>query len=180
MNREFTIILFLVVVIFVGLAGYFTFVQKPESVIQDQVTNPAVSSATSPTPSPANVVKVSEPESKRIVSVRGYFFRKNTTDWGDVPATCDTLVVASVTGGDKSLIDEFIQWVKDRNTVNAMDEKSGNLILNLDLNELSQTEKQKILPSTSQNTVELKVIDTRENGRGVSACHSFVKILKVD
>jgi len=180
MNRRFTIIVALLVVIFVGLAGYFTFIQKPESFIPNQVTNTTAPNTTSPSPSPTNVVKVSEPESERGVSIKGYFFRKNTTDWGDVPVTCDTLVVTSINGGDRSLIGEFIQWVKDGNAVNALDEKSGNLILNLDLDELSQTEKQKILSSTPQNTVELKVINTRSDGRGVPACYSFVQILEVD
>jgi len=74
---------------------------------------------------------------------------------------CDTLVVTEVTGGEKSLIDEFIEWVEGGNTVDALDEKTGNLILNLDLDNLLQTEIQKIISSTAQNTVELQVIDTR-------------------
>ena len=175
-QKRFTNLLLIgVIVVLIGVVGYFVLVKKSEPATQSQIIDTTV-----PPLSSQNGVNVSEPESKRVVSVNGYFFRKNTIDWGEVPVTCDTLIVTGITGGDKSLIDEFIQWVKNGNTINALDEKTGNLILNLNLNKLSQTEKQRIVLSTLQNKVELKVIDTRSEGRGAPACHSFVQILKVD
>ena len=175
-------ILILIMVIIVTTVGYFTFVKKSEPVIQNQVTN-TVTQTTALTTSSTNNTKASEPEPKRIANIRGYFFKKPTygEDNPEVPMVCDTLVVTEVTGGEKSLIDEFIEWVEGGNTVDALDEKTGNLILNLDLDNLLQTEIQKIISSTAQNTVELQVIDTRTGyGKEATACHSFVNILKVD
>ncbi len=165
--NKFKIVLILLIIIIAGIGAYFVFVKDSEPSTQDQVTDTI------------NDVDVSEPEPEGVVSIRGYFFERTTTDWDNTPVVCDTLMVTEVTGGEKSLVDELIQRVKDKNTVNALDEESGNLILNLELDELSVIEKEKIVSSTLEKTVELEIVEKEGTEGEVPACYSFVNILKV-
>jgi hypothetical protein len=107
--------------------------------------------------------------------LEGYYTTADRVDWGDVSVKCDVL---TVTGGSKSLISDFIDWVKSGNAVNRLDSKQ-NLLLNIFLDNLSDQERLKIKKSSPANPVVLRVIRTIPQGRAAGSCFSFVDIITV-
>lgn len=110
-----------------------------------------------------------------FAKLKGYY-ETETRDYFDKEFSCDTLVV---TGGSQSLIDHFTSWIRIGNTVNSLD-KEGNVVLNLDLTEISSLDNSKIKASNPNNEVELSVIRRMSEDRGAAPCESFVNIIKAD
>jgi hypothetical protein len=107
--------------------------------------------------------------------LKGYYTTVDGVAWGDVPEKCDVL---TVTGGSKSLINDFTDWINSGNAVNRLDSKQ-NLLLNIFLDNLSDQERSKIKKSSPSNPVELRVIRTIPQGRAAGSCSSFVDIITV-
>jgi len=77
--------------------------------------------------------------------LEGYYSTKNAIDWGDVPVTCDVLVI---TGGSKELINDLKETVKRGNTVNSINEK-GQLMVNISFDGLTESSKSLIRNSNA-------------------------------
>lgn len=110
-----------------------------------------------------------------LATLEGYFTHVTRSAWGETKS-CDSFLV---TGGSKPLIDFLLALLKQGNTVNSKNELNQPII-NLDLSGLSELEKQKLLASSAQQTISLRVLSFLPPKVGeVGACYSFVEILKV-
>ncbi len=110
-----------------------------------------------------------------LSSMSGFYTQVERSPWGKVE-TCDALVVLSGTG---SMANNLSALVDQGNTVNSKDDK-GHLVLNLDFSSLTAQEINKIKSSTQAKPVNLTVLRTTPEERSVEACHSAVKILRVE
>ncbi len=88
---------------------------------------------------------------------------------------CDAFVV---TGGDISLRNEFIQKINQGNTLNSLDNQS-NLVLNIQLDGLSDADKNIIVSSSSDQPIRLAVQKKQSRSMGVGQCYSPVYITDV-
>ncbi len=105
----------------------------------------------------------------------GYYVQTDRVDWGDAPVKCDSFVV---TDGSKALIDHFREWAEGGNGINRINDK-GELVVNLDIENVNSDMQQEIKASKPGDTIELSVIRWTPVGRGASVCTSFVDIISV-
>jgi hypothetical protein len=111
-----------------------------------------------------------------IATVRGYYTRVQKTDLGNETRLCDSFVIV---GGSQELIRSYLSLVEGGNSVNSKNELDQPII-SLDFSQIVTTDKQKILTSTSDKTVELLLLSPIPLHAGVSACYSPVQIIKVN
>lgn len=107
--------------------------------------------------------------------LKGYYHQYQGVDWGDVKVTCDSLLII---GGSEKLTQHFKNLVEMHNGINAVDEK-GNLLVNINLADLSNNDKQKILNSSFSNPVDVGVIRFTPRGTEANKCFSFIDIVSV-
>ena len=105
---------------------------------------------------------------------KGFYRIVQRSAWGET-GDCDTLVLI---GGTETLLNEYTKLIQQGNTVNSLDSQN-RIQFNLDLAQTTRTEREKILNSTETTPIELVVLNPLPGGKGVSACYSFVEILKV-
>jgi hypothetical protein len=108
-----------------------------------------------------------------FAKLKGYYHQYDSIDM-EKKVVCNSIIV---TGGSERLIRHFNEWIAGENTINKKD-KDGNLMVNIEIDNLENDIKQKITSSTMNNQIELGVIRITPVGRGgVSTCISFVDII---
>lgn len=88
--------------------------------------------------------------------------------------TCDRFVV---TGGSKPLINQFLDMIKNGNTLNKI--VGTNLVINLDLADpnLDISLVRNIRSSTIQHPISLGVLQMYQYGKGAGPCTSIVRVV---
>lgn len=111
-----------------------------------------------------------------FASLQGYYKKYDGTkwEWGNQQVSCDSLVT---TGGSEKLINEFKKSIESGNTLNKIID--DELLININLSNLTSTEKALIEQSSPTNPVEIGVIRELQAGRGVSTCYSLFGIISV-
>lgn len=104
--------------------------------------------------------------------LEGYIHTYQADNYG-TRLTCDSLLV---TGGNKILIDSFKTEIKNGNGLNKID-KNGNLLINIELDDLDTNIKSIIKSSSASNKILLGVIRTTPQPIGVSTCTNLVDIV---
>ncbi len=108
-----------------------------------------------------------------VGKLKGFYRVVQRSAWGET-RDCDTLVML---GGTETLLNEYMNLIEQGNTVNNLDSQN-RIQFNLDLSQITATERDKILKSTEATPIELVVLNPLPGGKGVPACYSFVEILK--
>lgn len=93
------------------------------------------------------------------------------------PATT-TCTAFTVIDGDKEFIAKYRALIDGRNTVNRYD-SNGNLMLNINLKELSSDEKKILLESTVNSQVSLYTKNKELPGKDGYHCGSFIELVSV-
>lgn len=108
--------------------------------------------------------------------LQGYYKQYDGTkwEWGNQQVTCDSLLP---TGGSEKLITEFKEFIEAGNTINKIID--GNLLINIDLSELTSAERTLLEQSSLSKPVEIGIVTRFSGGRGVSTCYSFFDIVSV-
>jgi len=68
--------------------------------------------------------------------------------------------------------------IQQENTVNSLDPQN-RIQFNLDLSQLTPSERDKILNSTETAPIAVVVLEPLPLGKDVPVCHSFIEILRV-
>ena len=112
----------------------------------------------------------------------------NTSFWGYYTPTtkkrifseenvkCDSFTIT--VGGYNDTVARFVRMVDGGNTVNSLNE-NNDPVVNISLENLSQSDKQKILNSTPDSEVVINVFFPKLLATEAPACASFFKIKKV-
>jgi len=120
-----------------------------------------------------------------INHIRGYYSTYDVVpypilyepDRDPKPATT-TCTAFTVIDGDKEFIAKYRALIDGLNTVNRYDSK-GNLMLNIDLRELSLDEKKILLESTADSQISLFAKNKEPAGKDGYYCMSFIKLVSV-
>lgn len=161
------IIVLLLVLVIVLLKG-----RKKDGVEQSEV--PKIEEIKRPKSKPSPTAqKQKQSTSIEKNTLRGFYIHYDKMDWGDVPVTCDALVV---TRGDPDLISLYVGLVREGNTINYVDHKD-RLVFNLYLDGVDTQTRKTITSSTPGSPVEIKVEKHKQTYTDVPTCFSFVKIL---
>jgi hypothetical protein len=109
-----------------------------------------------------------------LSNITGYYEVVSRSAWG-ATEECDGFVI---TGGSEKTTGYFSDLVKAGNTVNSTNDQSQSVI-NLNLENLEQVAKQKLLSSTKENPVNLSVFFPLWPHTGAPTCFSFIEVLGV-
>ena len=156
----------------VVLGIFLLFPSKQEQVLQSIPISKTV------TQLPATTTDAITEESEAIETMEGYYVaRSGRGDWENHnnEYTCDTFVIKS----SGPLADYFLNMITQGNTVNVKDPQ-GNLMLNIELGNLSAADKAALKNSNPQNLIKLVVQKKVQVGKGVDMCFSFLNIVKVE
>jgi hypothetical protein len=91
-------------------------------------------------------------------------------------ATCEEFIVKK--SNDLSW-KSFEEMIEAGNTINKIDPSSGDLLLNIDTDDLDPQLKAKILRSSKFSPIALQFTDKVSQGKGASPCYSFVNIVGI-
>jgi len=94
------------------------------------------------------------------------------------PATT-TCSAITVTGGDTNFIQAYKNMIIGGNSVNRLD-ANGNLVLNINLTDLTGAQKDLLLKLSSQKPLNLSVKARELVGRDAMYCESFIRIISVE
>lgn len=83
-----------------------------------------------------------------------------------------------VTNGPEPLVNDLLSWVEKGNTINRKNDK-GQLILTINLDSLTSTDKQKISKSREGALVDINIVRNAGNDHGLPDCGSLVEVLRV-
>lgn len=154
--------------------------QQPTPVITQSIASPTIAESTS-MQNPENTTCHKEECLFNVngsylgfAILKGYYKKYDATDWGNQKVSCDSLLT---TDGNEKLINEFRKSSESGNALNKIIE--GQLLINIDLSDLSATDKSLIEQSSLEKQVEIGVIRRFEGGMGVSTCYSLVDIISV-
>lgn len=118
-------------------------------------------------------------DSENRAELRGYY-RQEERGGSEMldgeTLTCDQFVIRE---GGEEFSQEYRSMIARGNTVNQLDPE-GNLVLNLDLEQVNESRQAEIQATTQANpgVIELRKVD-QGPGRGVGPCYSFVEIVDV-
>jgi|GEM_PF-2387764 len=107
-------------------------------------------------------------------TIKGYYSPTERTAWGETK-TCSSF---TITGGSEELIRAMVHLVDVGNSVHTKNELNQPVI-NLGFSTVSESEKQAIFDSTSENQIEILVLSYSPLDRGVPVCHEDVWVLGV-
>lgn len=111
-----------------------------------------------------------------MATIRGYYTKIDKIDWDEKPITCESFVI---TTGSQPIIKTYLDLVDKGNGLPSKNEL-GQPIVNIGLNELNDIEKNKILLSNKDETVELEILEHSTKTGGAPACFSSFSIIKVN
>lgn len=137
-----------------------------------QETNESVGQTSPPTT--VQLTKITEASETQGV-FRGYYEQIKREVEGSGTQDCDTLVVLD---GHEGLVTYFKELVKNGNTVNSINQ-SGNLRINLPWQELSESDRSRILASTRSQPVSAELKKNVQEGRGGGPCSSFFTFVSI-
>lgn len=121
-------------------------------------------------------VSPSEPDHPvGIAVVRGYYAKVERTGFGETKF-CDSFVIVD---GSQVLISSYLSLIKAGNTVNSKNELNQPII-SLDLSQVEAKDRQKILASSKDKTIEVLLLSPIPRGMGAPVCYSPVEIIKVN
>lgn len=124
---------------------------------------------------PVDTLAVEE-KSTTTTAFRGYYTRREFPGADGIgPYTCPALAVRKT---EDPLFQYFSALVIQGNTVNSLDEQ-GNLVMTLDMDNLSSQIVQKIVKSKREYPVEVQVQKLAQWGKDAPPCYSFVRVLSV-
>lgn len=106
--------------------------------------------------------------------VRGYYSPVERNAWGEAKI-CDGF---TITDGSKEMIRAMVKLVDSGNTVHSKN-YLNEPVINLELESLSQSEKNAIFKSSSENQIELLVFEDSPRQSGVGVCYRDVIVIKV-
>lgn len=173
MNNSIAVWIVVAIVIIVG--GWYLFTQKPAAVMDTTQNTPTVTATPTTLPSttpPSTITWDSETQG----TFKGYY-NKFTRNLGEEygSGTCSTFVVVS---GQQDLIAYFKNLVTYGNAVNTINE-NGNLQINLPWEQMSESDRAKVLASSPKQLVQIELKKKIAEGKGASACFSFLSFVKV-
>lgn len=109
--------------------------------------------------------------------VNGYYSKETKTITFDVGDTrtymCDTFIMSK---SDGPVTGEMSGYIRAGNTVNGFT-NNGDLKLNIDLSIIDPVLKNKIITSTLQKTIKLRISNRELEGKGAHPCTSFISII---
>ncbi|KKU11732.1 MAG: hypothetical protein UX16_C0006G0012 [Parcubacteria group bacterium GW2011_GWB1_45_7] len=111
---------------------------------------------------------------EQIGPLSGYYIQEEEIAW-DEATLCDNLIV---TDGFEKLLGFYEYLIESGNTVDSKD-SFGRLVVTLNLDNLTDTQKDLIKNSSADAPVDLTVRVKTPNGGGAPACYSFVEVLEV-
>lgn len=109
-----------------------------------------------------------------LATIQGYYHKYESDNFSQ-PVTCDGFII---TGGSNKLISSFRALISQGNGLNKLT-TDNRVIMNINLDDLDKILKKRILVSSNEHSVELRLMRRIEGGRGVSTCYSPVDILSV-
>ena len=107
-------------------------------------------------------------------TIKGYYSPLEKTAWGETK-TCDSF---TITDGSEELIRAMVNLVDIGNSVHSKNELNQPVI-NLGFGTVGEPDKQAIFNSTSENQIELLVLNETPRGTEVPACWQDVWVLGV-
>lgn len=167
-------------------AGYFLHSSLPKEETETQPSlsrdyDSAVPETKLPDPASSERVRCTQEDClytydgyyQGFARLQGYHQKYETTYYGE-PVTCDVLVT---TGGNEKLVTEFRERVESGNGINAI--VDDQLLVKINLSDLSPSEKSLLENSSESNQVELGVLKEVSTGSDAPVCFSFVDIVHV-
>jgi len=174
MNR--TIVFGVIIIGIVASATWFVATgSNSSSNVNDEVIQETNESIIQTPPStPVQSSKITEASETQGV-FRGYYEQIQREVEGSDTQSCDTFVVLD---GHEGLVAYFKALVKSGNIVNSINQ-SGNLRINLPWQELSLSDRSKILASTRSQPVSVELRKKVQEGRGGGPCFSFFTFVSI-
>lgn len=131
-------------------------------------------SSVNPSPS-INECDLVECPYMEVSLLRGYYSTYTAVDWDNNTVQCNSFTVQDST---QKLIDGF--WLRKarQNGLNNINERN-QLMVSIDIEDLTTELRQKILNSNENNIITLQVQSKEVKPMGVSACFSLINILDV-
>ena len=158
------ILIGIVIVMLVASGGYFVWKGK-QNIVQNKSSSLQAS--------------IINEESTTTAIFTGYYFSAKGVygeeDTG--PYDCNTFVVAKEKNNQDPLFRYFMDLIQRANTVNKSTDNQ-DLILNINLDNLSLMNVKQITASTKEHPIALKVQKKVQWGQGAPPCYSFVDIIQ--
>jgi hypothetical protein len=178
-----TILTIIIATVF-GLSYYFIF-KLPEKELELPQNNVQTKEENVPVANNLNNNIISE-DSENIGDFKGYYVKKiipgeyQIQEGGDLTdrvfvatTTCDTFVILS---GNQPIIDYYKELITSGNGINSLD-KNGNLIVNIDIDNLDISKKLTVLNSNQTNPISITLQKNILQGRGAGHCSKSLKAI---
>lgn len=119
--------------------------------------------------------KINSPYVFGLATLKGFFTTTLKKDWGDTDVECDSFVI---TDGTYELVQSYLDIIKRGGAMNSINE-NGQPIININLTEIPDILKKKIVSSNEDSPAELTVFQNPPTGKGAGVCYNSIHIIEV-